>query len=119
MVRENTNFRYWRHSTRLNEDEKSTMSRTLQALDILDAGGVNGRLVDSDETPELIDSIIDPAAIIKSTIYRRWGRWKIQYYVDDRRIVANLNTRHRHIAEIKQEELEASLSGRMSAFAAG
>ena len=116
MVRENTNFRYWRHSSRLNEDEKSTMSRTLQALDILDAGGVNGSLVETEDSGP-IDSIIDPSAIIKSTIFRQWGRWKIQYYIDDRKIVANLNTRYRHIAEIKQDELEASLSNRMSAFA--
>ncbi len=117
MVTENTEQKYWRHELKMNDEEKSTMSRTLRMLDILEAGGVNGELDDSTlDRGEKID--IDPATHIRSSIFRRGRKWWIKYMLNGKKISASLRTRYQHIARIKQDEIDAILSTKsQTAFA--
>lgn len=102
-----SDFRYWCHHTRINSDGESVMSRALRILDKLDAQGLNEPV---DTSSPQIDPILDPGAIIKSTIFRKWGKWHIEFYKNGQKTITPLNTKHKHIAMIKQETIDATLS---------
>jgi hypothetical protein len=48
----------------------------------------------------------------RTKLFRKWRNWWIDCQTDTRRVVLPLQTRHEHIARIRQDEIESLLDAR-------
>ena len=95
----------------------ASISNTLMALDILETKGLNKPLFECTPVRRRDIISIDPESLVspipspvnETSLFKRWKKWWIKYRVDGKVVRESLDTKHKHIARIKQDEIESSL----------